>query len=175
MINPEAFFNSMSVSEQEGCWASMDAYGDCADEPSIIALQISEEHLEAKDFGNLEVIVLSEMGNWKALEEVLPDGEIEMHKLDFNEPYVYIILLYCNGKYVTSSICEQESNENDLAMQFAEGHTTSDNRNEDEFSWVIMQENNPDKEPINQLVIEDPVLLLRLTKTFSPSEAVCKV
>lgn len=174
MINPEEFFNSLSASEQEGCWASMGAYGDCAEEPSIIVLQISEELLEAKDFGSLEVIGLSEMGSWGALEEVLPEGEIELHKLDFNGSYIYIALLYCNGKYVTSSIYEQESSENDFVMQFAEGHATPDNRSEDESSLAIskrqsLQEDNPDKESINQLAIEDPVLLIRLTKTFSPS------
>lgn len=103
MFNPEDFFNSLPEADKESCWDSIGAYGEDADEPSIIVLQISEDSLVAKDFDDAEMLEFSDLGYWDSLEGVLPEGEIEKHKVDFEGVSSYVVLLYCNGAYVTSA------------------------------------------------------------------------
>jgi len=103
MFNPEKYFESLGQSDKERCWESIGAYGEDAEDPSFIVLQISESSLKEQDFDDAELIEFADLGSWEALESALPKDEIEKHKEDFEEVTEYVVVLYCNGQYVTSA------------------------------------------------------------------------
>lgn len=103
MFNPEKYFESLGQSDKERCWESIGAYGEDAEDPSFIVLQISESSLKDQDFDDAELIEFADLGSWEALEGALPKDEIEKHKEDFEEVTAYVVVLYCNGQYVTSA------------------------------------------------------------------------
>ena len=103
MFDPEEFFNTLDDSDRESCWESIGEYGEDADEPSIFVLNISESSLRELDFENAEMTDFADLGCWDALEGVLSKEDLEMHKTDFKDVSSFVILLYCDGKYVTSS------------------------------------------------------------------------
>lgn len=103
MFNPKEYFESIDQSDKEACWEAIGAYGEDAEDPSFIVLQISESSLNDKDFDDAELVEFADLGSWESLEGALPKDEIEKHKEDFREVVTYVVVLYCNGLYVTSA------------------------------------------------------------------------
>lgn len=103
MFDPEKYFNLLDESDKERCWESIGVYGEDAEDPSFIVLQISAASLEEKDFDDAELLEFADLGSWEALNGALSLEEIEKHKADFNGATSYVVVLYCDGQYVTSA------------------------------------------------------------------------
>lgn len=103
MFAPEDFFNNLDDSNKEKCWELLGEYGEDCEDPSIFVLNISEKSLQELDFADTEVIDFCDLGCWESLGGVLSKEELELHKEDFEGVATFIVLLYCNGKYVTSA------------------------------------------------------------------------
>jgi hypothetical protein len=103
MFNPEEYFESIDQPDKERCWEAIGSYGEDADDPSFIVLKISESALKNKDFDDAELVEFADLGSWEALESALSKDEIEKHKEDFEEVTTFVVVLYCNGLYVTSA------------------------------------------------------------------------
>ena len=103
MFAPEDFFNNLDDSSKEKCWELLGEYGEDCEDPSIFVLNISEKSLQELDFADTEMLDFCDLGCWETLEGVLSKEELELHKEDFEGVSTFIVLLYCNGKYVTSA------------------------------------------------------------------------
>lgn len=102
MFIPEDFFGSLNDADKERCWEAIGAYGEEAEDPSFILIDISEESLKQKDFDDTEMIDFCDLGFLESLKDTLSEDEIERHKGDFGEVTSYVVVLYCGGRYVTS-------------------------------------------------------------------------
>jgi len=78
-------------------------YGEDSEDPSIFILGISEKSLRELDIADAELLDYADLGCWDSLEGQLSKEELEMHKKDFAGVATFVVLLYCNGKYVTSA------------------------------------------------------------------------
>jgi hypothetical protein len=103
MLDPEKYFNSLDESDKERCWETIAGYGEDAEDPSFIVLQISAASLHEKDFDDAELLEFADLGSWESLNEALSQEEIEKHKTDFNDVTSFVVVLYCDGHYVTSA------------------------------------------------------------------------
>ena len=103
MFNPEEFFNALGDSEKEQCWMSIGQFGEGADNPSIFVVDISEDDLKELDFEEVELKGSAELTKMDSLQGVISQKEIDMHKLDFKDLSSYVVVLYCDDKYVTSA------------------------------------------------------------------------
>jgi len=103
MFNPEEFFNGLGDSDKEQCWMSIGQFGEGADKPSIFVVDISEDDLKELDFEEVELKGSAGLKEMDSLLGVISKEEIDMHKLDFKDMSSYVVVLYCNDKYVTSA------------------------------------------------------------------------
>ncbi len=103
MFTPEDFFNNLDESDKEKCWESMGEFGEDCEDPSIFVLNISEKSLQGLDFSDAEMLDFCDLDSWESLEGLLPVEELKLHKQDFEGVSTFVVLLYCNGKYVTSA------------------------------------------------------------------------
>ena len=92
--------NDIKVDNEEFWWEALD---DFASDDEITVVEISRDDLDNNSTDGLKALGQVDMGEWDDLAEILNEKEANLHKEDFEmEELLYLVFLYCDGKYVTS-------------------------------------------------------------------------
>ena len=92
--------NDIKVDNEEFWWEALD---DFASDDEITVVEISRDDLYNNSTDGLKALGQVDMGEWDDLAEILNEKEANLHKEDFEmEELLYLVLLYCDGRYVTS-------------------------------------------------------------------------
>ena len=92
--------NDIKVDNEEFWWEALD---DFASDDEITVVEISRDDLDNNSTDGLKALGQVDMGEWDDLAEILNEKEANLHKEDFEmEELLYLVLLYCDGRYVTS-------------------------------------------------------------------------
>jgi hypothetical protein len=92
--------NDIKIDNEEYWWESMDEF---ASDYDIKVLNISREDLDSNNKKGLKELGSVDIDDWDMLAELLNEEEANLHKEDFEmEELTHLVLLYCEGRYVTS-------------------------------------------------------------------------
>ena len=90
----------MNELNKEFWWEALD---DFVIDNKIVLVDINKADLENNYSNGLIELDSVDMNDWGALGKILDKEEIKLHRLDFqDEDLIYLVFLYCEGKYVTS-------------------------------------------------------------------------
>tara|TARA_B100000963_G_C22543742_1_gene633434 strand:+ start:383 stop:685 length:303 start_codon:yes stop_codon:yes gene_type:complete len=98
--------NDIKIDNEEYWWEPMD---DFASDYDITVLDISREDLDSNNKKGLKELGSVDIDDWDGLAKLLNDEEANLHKEDFEmEELIYLVFLYCEGRYVTSIQANEE-------------------------------------------------------------------
>jgi len=90
----------IKVENEEFWWEILD---DFKVENKIVIVNIDRKDLEQNNVDSLKQIGIVENGDWEAFSKLTSKNEADLNKKDFGDKDLeFLVLLYCNGVYVTS-------------------------------------------------------------------------
>ena len=101
-MKPEELFNSLKDSQKEAFWSKLDSV--VIPIKGIVISKISINDLQNLDATKAEVIYRDNMFDWQKIESHVGAQEARILKGDWGKELntlKYLVLLYCDGSYVT--------------------------------------------------------------------------
>jgi hypothetical protein len=90
----------IKVDNEEFWWETLD---DFKVENKIVIVNIDRKDLEQNNLDSLKLIGIVENGDWETFSKFTNKNEADLNKKDFGDINLeFLVLLYCNGVYVTS-------------------------------------------------------------------------
>jgi hypothetical protein len=90
----------IKVENEEFWWEMLD---DFKVENKIVIVNIDRKDLEQNNVDSLKQIGIVENGDWETFSKLTSKNEADLNKKDFGDKDLeFLVLLYCNGVYVTS-------------------------------------------------------------------------
>ena len=90
----------MKEENEEFWWEALD---DFVVDDEIVIVDINKADLIDNNSDGLIERDSVDMKDWGALEKILGEEEMKLHKLDFeDEKLTFLVFLYCDGEYITS-------------------------------------------------------------------------